>query len=123
MSDREDAWVDKSKIVLGPHALEKRDLARQLRQRMTSSERRLWEKLRANRLGGLPFRRQQIIDGFIVDFYCHTAGLVVEVDGAVHQETIDYDKMRDTLIGTRGLCVLRFSNEAIEQEMETVLAQ
>src|SRR5579859_4806498 len=105
MDDEENVIIDKSNIIYGPHSIGKRDLARRLRQRMTPSERRLWEKLRANRLAGLPFRRQQIIDGFIVDFYCHTAGLVVEVDGAVHKATIEYDKMRDTLIGSRGLCI------------------
>ncbi|HZT42001.1 MAG TPA: DUF559 domain-containing protein [Chthonomonadaceae bacterium] len=123
MHDEEPVPIDKSKIIFGPHAAEKRDMARRLRQRMTPSERRLWEKLRANRLARLSFRRQQTIDGFIVDFYCHTAGLIVEVDGAVHKEMLDYDKMRDTLIGSRGLSILRFSNDAIEQNMEAVLAQ
>ncbi len=50
---------------------------------MTPAEKILWEELRANKLG-VHFRRQQVIQGFIVDFYCHQAGLVVEVDGDVH---------------------------------------
>ena len=47
---------------------------------MTPAEKLLWQEIRANKLG-VRFRRQQVIQGFIVDFYCHQAGLVVEVDG------------------------------------------
>ena len=50
---------------------------------MTPAEKILWQELRANKLG-VHFRRQQAIAGFIVDFYCHKAGLVVEVDGDIH---------------------------------------
>ena len=50
---------------------------------MTPAEKILWEELRANKLG-VHFRRQQVISGFIVDFYCHKAALVLEVDGDVH---------------------------------------
>ena len=60
--------------------------AKDLRHQMTEEERLLWKCLRTHRLADLHFRRQQIIDGFIVDFYCHTAGLVVEVDGEVHEQ-------------------------------------
>ena len=51
---------------------------------MTPWERKLWFHLRTNRLGGFHFRRQQIIDGVIVDFYCHALRLVEEVDGSGH---------------------------------------
>ncbi len=50
---------------------------------MTSAEKLLWQELRANKLG-VHFRRQQVIAGFIVDFYCHKADLIVEVDGETH---------------------------------------
>ena len=62
---------------------EKFQKAKELRRDMTSAEKVLWNELRGNRLG-VHFRRQQIIAGFIVDFYCHRAGLVVELDGSVH---------------------------------------
>ncbi len=52
--------------------------AKELRRNMTPAEKILWEKLRYNRLGGLQFRRQQIIDGYIVDFYCHIKALIIE---------------------------------------------
>ena len=62
---------------------EKLQRAKELRRDMTPAEKILWQELRGNKLG-IHFRRQQIIAGFIVDFYCHKAALVVEVDGDVH---------------------------------------
>jgi len=76
--------MEKEFIVTASHEREKRELATQMRREMTASENLLWQHLRANRLDGLHFRRQQVVDGFMVDFYCHAARLVVEVDGAVH---------------------------------------
>jgi very-short-patch-repair endonuclease len=58
----------------------KLERAKELRREMTPAEKLLWQEVRANKLG-VRFRRQQVIQGFIVDFYCHQAGLVVEVDG------------------------------------------
>ena len=64
----------KRNIVIGQRVMaEKVAQARRLRKQMTEAEKRLWERLRGNRVDGVHFRRQQIIDGFIVDFYCHAA--------------------------------------------------
>ncbi len=82
----------------------------------------LWEKLRANRLGGLHFRRQQVIDGLIADFYCNDAGLVIEIDGPVHEVSQDYDRLRDMVFHGRGLTVLHFSNQEVNLRLEDVLA-
>ena len=95
--------------------------AKELRRQMTPAERRLWERLRANRLGGLQFRRQQVIDGFIVDFYCHAAAVVVEVDGPVHEDRADYDAERDRILTARGLRVVRFTNEQVDRSLADVL--
>src|SRR5262245_30698047 len=62
----------------------KLELLQKLRHEMTPEEILLWSRLRANRLRGFHFRQQQFIHGFIADFYCHAAGVVVEVDGGVH---------------------------------------
>ena len=97
--------------------------AKELRREMTEEEKILWKHLRANRLNGLHFRRQQIIDGFIVDFYCHAAGVVVEVDGEIHEQQVEYDAERDKILSARGLVMLRFKNEEIRQELAKVLAQ
>ncbi|HQN45070.1 MAG TPA: DUF559 domain-containing protein [Anaerolineaceae bacterium] len=99
----------------------KAERARQLRQAMTPAERILWHRLRGGRLEGYHFRRQQVIDRFIVDFYCHAAALVVEVDGGVHLEQIEYDQAREEYLKARGLRVLRFTNLEVTHQLDTVL--
>ena len=96
--------------------------AKELRRQMTSEETILWQQLRTNRLHGFHFRRQQIIDGFIVDFYCHAASLVVEVDGEIHQQQAEYDAERDRILTARGLLVLRFQNKEVNEDLASVLA-
>lgn len=115
--------VNRSGIVTGRHGPQKRRVAHDMRQHPTPAEKVLWDRLRAGRLEGLHFRRQQVIDGFVVDFYCHAAGLVVEVDGAVHDETAAYDADRDRILTTRGLRILRFANDLVLHEMEAVLRE
>jgi very-short-patch-repair endonuclease len=89
---------------------------------MTEEEAMLWQQLRGGRFNGLHFRRQQIIDGFIVDFYCHRARLVVEVDGDVHELQSDYDRERDRILSARHLRVIRIKNREIRQDLPNVLA-
>ena len=109
-------------LITGQHiSPELKARAKALRREMTPAESKLWHRLRANRLESYHFRRQQIIDGYIVDFYCHAAGLVVEVDGSIHLEQEAYDQKRDDHLRERGLTVLRFYNSDVEQEIDTVL--
>ncbi|MCW3095251.1 MAG: restriction endonuclease like protein [Chthonomonadaceae bacterium] len=103
--------------------MQKQDVAKNMRREMTEAEAVLWDHLRGNRCGGLHFRRQQVIDGFIADFYCHAVGLIIEVDGSIHQHQVDYDLLRDRLLSTRGLRVVRFSNDRIYTDLPTVLAE
>ena len=113
-----------SNIIRGQKIDSKKlERAKQLRRNMTPAEKRLWAALRRNQLDGLHFRRQQIIDGFIVDFCCHAAGLVVEVDGPVHDEAeqADYDAERDRILAARGLHLLRVRNEEVLQNPGSVL--
>ena len=100
---------------------EKLERARELRRQLTPAERLLWDHLRAHRLHGLHFRRQQIIDGFIADFYCHALGLIIEVDGSVHQQQIGYDAERDRVLAGRGLCILRVTNDEVLHDLAGVL--
>ena len=72
-------------------------------------------------MGGLHFRRQQVIDGFIADFYCRAARLIVECDGAVHQHQVEYDRERDAVLSTHNLRVLRFTNDSIKNDINSVL--
>jgi len=96
-------------------------LAKELRRQMTPEEKILWQQLRGNRLNGLHFRRQQIINGFIADFYCHAARLVIEVDGKIHEQQAEYDAERDKVLLARGLRLLRIKNEEVKQELDRVL--
>ena len=109
-------------IVIGQKiSRELHERARELRRNMTSAEKSLWEKLRYNRLNGLQFRRQQIIDGYIVDFYCHSKALIVEVDGDIHHAQKDYDSERDNNLLARGFSILRFTNEEVNDDLAKAL--
>jgi very-short-patch-repair endonuclease len=109
-------------IIRGENVdIEKLKRAKELRHSMTPAEKLLWEKLRANRLEGFHFRRQQVIEGFIVDFYCHQAKLVVEVDGEIHHQLKDRDNARDELLRSKCLTILRFTNSEIEQSPTEVI--
>jgi very-short-patch-repair endonuclease len=94
-------------------------VAKQMRRTMAPMEARLWTRLRRNGLG-VNFRRQQIVYGFIADFYCNTCRLVIEVDGTAHDA--DYDAERDRIFAQYGLRVLRFSNEEVQNKIYHVLA-
>src|SRR5215213_9789700 len=91
---------------------EKLQRARELRRDMTPAEKFLWNELRANKLG-IHFRRQQVIAGFIVDFYCHKAALVIEVDGDIHDLQQEEDAERENALRKMGLKVVRFRNDEI----------
>ena len=105
--------VDEQKVIL----------SRRLRKEMTPEEDVLWSRLRGQQLSGLKFRRQQIIDGFIVDFYCVRADLVVEVDGPIHDLQRDYDIEREKVLLARGMRILRFRNDEVTADIESVLAR
>ena len=113
----------KFRAITGPHGEAKQLAARRLRREMTPAESRLWCCLRANRLDGLHFRRQQVIDGFIADFYCHSGGLIIELDGRIHDIQKDYDASRDHILRARSLYILRFTNSQVLSQCPTVLAQ
>jgi very-short-patch-repair endonuclease len=113
--------TDKTNIVGGAHSGLKRVQSNHLRKEQTPAEQALWRHLKGNRLGGLHFRRQQIIDGYIVDFYCHAAALVVEVDGDVHAYMRDEDAARQRVLERRGLQVLRVTNAEVARDPRAVL--
>lgn len=97
--------------------------AKELRERMTDSEILLWEKLRSGRLNKLKFRRQHPVSKYIVDFYCHAYGLVIELDGEIHQEKdhIERDLGRQEDLESLRLSVIRFSNREVINELSNVL--
>ncbi|MBI3866536.1 MAG: endonuclease domain-containing protein [Planctomycetia bacterium] len=94
--------------------------ARQLRCDSTIPERILWELLRGGRLKGLKFRRQHPIAPYFVDFYCHDAKLVVELDGISHNGRDEEDQRREAFLRRQGLCVLRIRNDDVLQNLDGV---
>ena len=111
-------------IVVGQKvSREKLEQAKALRENMTPAETALWKSLKGDRLAGLHFRRQQIIRGFVVDFYCRSAGLVVELDGGVHERQKASDAERDIVLESLGLRVLRFENGEVELDLAGVLGR
>lgn len=97
---------------------------KRLRKTETPAEKVLWNAVRAKKLG-VKIRRQHGIGPFIVDFYCDTHRLVIEIDGAVHDnpEAQKYDKEREKYLVELGYRILRFRNEEILFDLETVLTQ
>jgi very-short-patch-repair endonuclease len=72
---------------------------------------------------GVRFRRQQVIQGFIVDFYCHQAGLVVEVDGDVHNLQKEEDERREKVLSELGLRVVRFGNDEVMKNLSAMVGK
>ena len=97
--------------------------AHEFRRKPTHAEHQLWQALRGSQLCGLHFRRQQIINGFIADFYCHSAGLVVEVDGPVHDDRVAYDEFRSLVLTERRPRILRVRNDDVLADLPGVLAR
>ncbi|MBU1356468.1 MAG: DUF559 domain-containing protein [Candidatus Edwardsbacteria bacterium] len=101
----------------------KLELAKWMRRNMTLAEKCFWNAVKTDRFMGLHFRRQQIIHGFIADFYCEELNLVVEIDGGIHEEQKDYDKLRDQIINQYGIKVIRFANEEVVNKNDWVLSK
>ncbi len=99
-----------------------RPLARQKRHEPTPAEDVLWQRLLRNQMG-IHFRRQHTIERFIVDFYCAALQLVIEVDGSIHDYTQEEDAIRQEYLESRGLHVLRVSNDDVLQKTDDVIAR
>ncbi|HEY7035296.1 MAG TPA: endonuclease domain-containing protein [Thermomicrobiales bacterium] len=99
------------------------DAARLLRQHTTPAEDILWPHLRDRRLTGLKFRRQHPVGPFVLDFCCPTVRLAIELDGPVHDQQPDRDENRTQALTASGYHVLRFTNDAVIHNLDTVLNQ
>ena len=93
--------------------------AREMRRDATPAERKLWRLLRNHQAGELKFRRQVPPGRYIADFYCASAGLVVELDGISHIDA-PHDAVRDAWLTRQGYRVLRFSNYEVLSNVESV---
>jgi very-short-patch-repair endonuclease len=97
--------------------------ARDLRKNSTNAERLLWSRLRRNALEGFHFRRQVPLCGYIVDFACFEARLILEVDGATHSSPRELaaDERRDATLRAHGFEVARVGNDEIFENLEGVV--
>jgi very-short-patch-repair endonuclease len=99
----------------------KKLFAQELRKDSTPEEKTVWGMLRNRRFKDLKFRRQHILQGFVVDFYCHELRLAIEIDGKVHQKQLEYDALRQILIEEKGIRFLRITNEEINKDVRILL--
>lgn len=95
-------------------------LAKEMRSNPTPAEKLLWERLRNRQLDGFKFRRQHVIDRFIVDFCCLKYKLVVEVDGPIHRFSAGYDFARSQKLGELGFHEIRFFDDQVLNDIDRV---
>ena len=100
-----------------------KSLARKLRHQSTDAECMLWKYLRAHRMAGYKFRRQVVIEPYIVDFVCMEARLIVEADGGQHLVQLEDDLKRSVFLESLGYKVIRFWNHEILGDIHSVLEQ
>ncbi|ENW24864.1 hypothetical protein F925_01520 [Acinetobacter lwoffii NCTC 5866 = CIP 64.10 = NIPH 512] len=105
---------------LDPQLLE---FAKSMRHTATNAEKLMWQILRAKRFMNLKFRRQHVIQPYIVDFYCHEIGLVIELDGSQHgmDDAVEYDDERTKFLEALGLTVVRYWNHDVLGRTDVVL--
>jgi len=120
---KKDLYHDESMFKGAPNSAYEK--AKLLRENMTQAEKRLWSYLKNKQLKGYKFRRQHPLHLFIVDFYFHELGLVIEVDGDYHseKEQMDKDEKRTELINFQGIKVIRFTNKEVMENINEVINQ
>jgi very-short-patch-repair endonuclease len=99
------------------------ELAKRLRREMSPPETRLWTALRGRKADGLRFRRQHPIGPYVLDFYCDSARLAVEVDGHAHLmgDRPRRDERRDAWLAARGIRSLRIDARDVRDELDGVV--
>jgi len=97
----------------------------QLRQNLTPAEAFLWNQLKSKKLEGKRFTKQHSIGQYIVDFYCASEKLVIELDGEIHNnpDAQDYDLIRTKLLSALGYKVIRFENRMVFENLSSVLKE
>lgn len=101
----------------------KREIAKEFRKQPTSSEWKLWQIIKEKHILGYKFRRQYVVAGFIIDFYCPSLRLGIEVDGAIHyvKKNIERDLKREQIIKKYRINIIRITNQEIEADPIQVL--
>jgi very-short-patch-repair endonuclease len=108
-----------------PYNRSLKEFSRELRNHSTLSEILLWEKLRASQFRSYGFNRQKPLNHYIVDFYCKKLNLVIEIDGASHDDEFAAvnDQDRQSILQGLGLLFLRFSDLEVKKNMPSVLGE
>jgi len=101
------------------------DRRKELRKNLTPAEAYLWTHLKAKKLNGRRFQKQHSIDNYIVDFYCASEKLIIELDGEVHNNPVaeEQDARRDSHLQQLGFIVLRFENKRVFEDLFSVLQE
>ena len=107
-------------IPYRPDLVEK---ARYFRNNSTPAEKRLWKYISRKQVGGYDFDRQKPIDRYIVDFYCKTLKLAIEVDGQSHDFKVEYDLKRQKRLESFGIKVIRFSEGDLLRDIDPILEE
>jgi very-short-patch-repair endonuclease len=99
--------------------------AKRLREQRTPAEIVLWEALRNKKLEGFRFRQQHPIEDYVLDFYCHSVHLAIELDGEYHftDEQAKLDDYRTARLSALGIKIIRFSNHQVLHHLEAVLSE
>ena len=99
----------------------KKIFARTLRRNQTKTEKVVWEILRKRKFMNYKFRRQHVVEGFVLDFYCCELKLSIEIDGGIHLKRKDYDRLRQEVIESEGISVIRITNDEIAEDKRSIL--
>lgn len=121
MQNKSSVCMGKERTHNQPEQLEER---KKLRHKSTPEERFLWQLLRGKQVNGLRWRRQFSIGPYILDFYCPSAKIGIEVDGIQHQteEHIAHDKRKDAYLTKEGIRVIRVPNSAVWHNSDMIIA-
>ncbi len=120
--------VDKFHIMLHKENINNltdiKHLRRGLRTTATPAETTLWHYLKRSQVGGLKFRRQHSVGAYILDFYCPTIKLDIELDGDVHDAPLSYehDMVRTNYLNQQGIAILRFHNEVVFKNVQGIIS-
>jgi very-short-patch-repair endonuclease len=100
-------------------------IAKELRYSETESEKFLWTLLRAKKLNGVKFRRQEPVGQYVVDFVCFEKKLIIEIDGGQHsdEKNKEYDEIRTKWLQSQGFRVIRFWNNDVSSNIEGVITR
>ncbi len=118
-----DKAIFRRNIPILPANQALRSRARALRKAGVLSEVIFWRQVRANNFWKIDFDRQRIIGSFIVDFYVKSLGLIIEIDGASHNDKEEYDAMREEFLVNLGLIVYRISDFRVKHDLENVMTE